>query len=299
MGNFCFRYLATGNNFAALQYEFYIAKSTIAVIVRETCQVIWSSLQELEMPVPNEETWLQIADTFYKKTNFPNCCGAADGKHIRCRKPKNSGSLFHNYKGFCSVVLMAVVDANLRFIVINVGAYGKEGDSTVFRDSPLGKKLYSSTLNFPPHACLPGTAENPQPYVIVGDEAFKLHTNLLRPFPARGLTPCRRVYNYRLSRCRRSVECAFGILANKWRVFHTPILVEPDFVDAIVKATCILHNFVRKREGTSYDDAETYPFADVNDFGPAERATGHEVRDFFADYFMNIGAVPFQRHHMW
>lgn len=291
--------MATGTNFAALQYEFYIAKSTIGVIVRETCQAIWSCLQETEMPDITKERWLEIAETFYKKTNFPNCVGAIDGKNIRCTNPKKSGSKYFNYKNFFSVVLMAIVDANLCFIAIDVGAYGKEGDSFVFRDSPLGKKLYSDTLNLPAPRCLPNTNTNPQPFVFVGDEAFKVHTNLLRPFPFRQLNPRRRVYNYRHSRCRRSVECAFGVLANKWRVFHTPILVEPDFIDDIIKASCILHNFVRKRDGVNYEESETYPFTEVDNCGPSVRDQGCEVRDYFADYFMDAGAVPFQQHHMF
>jgi len=115
----------------------------------------------MEMPEPTEEMWLDIANQFYVKTNFPNCVGAIDGKHIRCINPRAAGSNFFNYKKKISVVLMAVADANLSFVVIDVGAYEKEGDSTVFRDSPLGKKLYSDTLNLPPHLCLPDTSENP------------------------------------------------------------------------------------------------------------------------------------------
>lgn len=144
---------------------------------------------------------------------------------------------------------MASVDANLCFISIDVGAYGKEGDSNVFKQCPLGVKLYSQQLNLPEPANLPETTDNPQPFVFIGDEAFALHTNLLRPYPGRGLTLTRKVFNYRLSRARRTVECAFGVLANKWRVLHTPIQVEPEFIDIIVKACCILHNFVRKGMG--------------------------------------------------
>jgi len=100
------------------------------------------------------------------------------------------------------------------------------------------------------------TENNIQPYVFVADEAFGLHTNILRPFPGRGLNETRRIFNNRLSRARRTVECAFGVLANKWRVLHTPILVEPEFCDDIVKACCVLHNFVRKRDGCNYKEAD-------------------------------------------
>jgi len=64
------------------------------------------------MPKPNEEKWIDISKTFYSKTNFPNCLGAIDGKHVRCKNPENSGSLFFSYKKYFSIVLMAVVDAN-------------------------------------------------------------------------------------------------------------------------------------------------------------------------------------------
>lgn len=250
------------------------------------------------MPEPTVDMWLEILETFYLKTDFPNCVGTIDGKHIRCINPRRGGSNFFNYKKYFSVVLMAVADANLRFVAIDVGAYGKEGDSTVFRDSPLGRKLYSATLNLPPPRNFPNTNGNPQPFVMVGDEAFRLSTHLLRPYPARNLNPTKRVFNYRLSRCRRTVECAFGVLANKWRIFHTPILVQPVFIDDIVKASCVLHNFVRRRDGINFEDTETHPFDDLGDFaGP--RGDGLTVRDNFANYFMGVGAVPFQNNYMY
>jgi len=98
------------------------------------------------------------------------------------------------------------------------------------------------------------TENNIQPFVFVADEAFGLHTNLLRPYPGRWLNNTRRIFNYRLSRARRTIECAFGVLANQWNVLHATILVEPDFRDHIIKACCILHNFVRKRDGCNYDE---------------------------------------------
>lgn len=250
------------------------------------------------MPQPTKETWLQISDVFYEKTNFPNCLGAIDGKHIRCKNPNNVGSLYYNYKKYFSIVLMAVVNANLNFIAIDVGAYGREADLSVFRESAFGKNLYSNLLQIPEPSTLPSTENNIQPYVFVADEAFGLHTNILRPFPGRGLNETRRIFNYRLSRARRTVECAFGVLANKWRVLHTPILVEPEFCDDIVKACCVLHNFVGKRDGCNYEEAdENYINLHLSDMDHQSRnvsSRGIEIRDNYANYFINEGAVPFQ-----
>lgn len=136
-----FRYLSTGTNFVALQNEFLLGRSTIGTIIRETCQVLWTILQPKEMPDPtNRDKWIDIANKLYVKTNFPNCMGTVDGKRIRCINPKNAGSMFFNCKKYFSIVLMAVVDADYCFTTIDVGTYGREGDSTDCKECPFGKK---------------------------------------------------------------------------------------------------------------------------------------------------------------
>lgn len=90
---------------------------------------------------------------------------------------------------------MAVVDADYSFISIDVGAYSKEGDSTIFKNCLFGKKLHSEQLNLPAPVVLPNTDSFPQPFVVIGDEAFGLQKNLLRPYPGRGLTQKRKIFN--------------------------------------------------------------------------------------------------------
>lgn len=60
---------------------------------------------------------------------------------MRIRKPRISGSLFYNYKNYFSIVLLAVVDANYKFIYIDVGAFGKESDNTIFERTHFYRKL--------------------------------------------------------------------------------------------------------------------------------------------------------------
>ena len=74
---------------------------------------------------------------------------------------------------------------------------------------------------------------------------------------------------------------------NKWRVFHTPILVGQDFIDDIVKTCCILHNFVRAGDGVNYVDA--HPFEHVRNLGIGPRGQGHYVQNAFADFFIGKG----------
>lgn len=68
---------------------------------------------------------------FFNRTDFPNCIGAVDDKHIRLKKPENSGSQFYNYKNFFSTILLGVVDADYCFTAIAVGSCGSIGDSNV------------------------------------------------------------------------------------------------------------------------------------------------------------------------
>lgn len=75
------------------------------------------------------------------------------------------------------------------YLGIDVGAFGKEGDSNIFKSCPLGKDLYSETLNLSKPTILPNSSDNIlHPFVFIDDEAFALHTNLLRQFPGRHLT---------------------------------------------------------------------------------------------------------------
>ena len=150
---------------------------------------------------------------------------------------------------------MVVADADYCFISVEFGAYGSLSDSNVFKNSTFGKLLESNKINIPGPRVLPSDAEGlSMPSVLVRDEAFALSEHVLRPCPNKKSTLLKRIYNYRLSRARRIVECTFGILANKWRIFHRPIGVTPDFCDIIIKPCCILHNYVTENDGIQFDE---------------------------------------------
>jgi len=85
------------------------------------------------MPEKMEDDWVNIANDFYLRTQFVNCIGAVDGKHVRIKMPNGSGSLFYIYKHL-SILLLALVDANYCFIAVDVGAVGKSSDSIVFKN---------------------------------------------------------------------------------------------------------------------------------------------------------------------
>lgn len=101
--------------------------------MKRVCGVIWEVLRSETFPELKEEQWRDTADGFQNYSQFPNCLGTIDGKHVRIRKPKMSGSLFYNYKNYFSIVFLGIVDVNYKFIYIDVGAFGKESDSTILK----------------------------------------------------------------------------------------------------------------------------------------------------------------------
>lgn len=128
-------------------------------------------------------------------------------------------------------------------------------DFAVFKITVFRKLLETNKLDIP-HAESVIINYN-LPYVLVSDRAFSLATNLLIPYGGKNLSIKNRVFNYRLTGARRYyVECAFGILANKWRVLYRPLNVSKIFAKDIVKACVILHNVVRERYGFRSKDEQ-------------------------------------------
>ena len=165
----------------SLQYTFRVSHNSICTFVPEVCEAIIDAYCEEVMVFPRTETqWRSVADEFERKWNSPHTLGAIDGKHIAIRCPDGGGSRFYNYKGYHSIVLMAVVDANYRFLYVDVGQEGSASDGGVFRDTPLRWVLESNCLNIPLPE--PLTEDGiPVPYFFVGDDAFPLRTWLMKP----------------------------------------------------------------------------------------------------------------------
>lgn len=106
-----------------------------------------------------------------------------------------------------------------------------------------------------------------------------------------------------LSRARRCVECAFGILTSKWRVLKKDMEIYPDKVDIVVKCVCILHNIIIDREGLrdSTVPLQTCDTSEhkLNKSRVNNRANrqAYDIRDTFKTYFSSaVGSIPFQQH---
>lgn len=290
---FCFRFLSVGMTFKSLAQSYSLGRSTVAKTIYQTLKAIWKKLVFQHMsPKLTSEDLRKISDMFFSRWQFPNCVGAIDGKHFRIQKPPRSGSQYYNYKKFFSLVLQAVSDAEYKFSVIEIGGKGRQSDGGTFHFSKLNELLTNNRFNMPPPKTLPGS-NILLPHVLVGDEAYPLKTYLMRPFPSSNLDDSRRIFNKRLSRARVTIECAYGIMTNKWRVFLKAIETDTTHAKLIIKVGCLLHNIVREKDGNNDPDFRRYMSSrstsnQVITSRRNNRATlqAIDVRNNFKDYFV-------------
>ena len=233
-------FLSTGSGFRSVAWLFGISKSSVSIIVRETCDAIVNVLQRKFIKIPSGEMLNQVIDGFEQKWGFPQCAGAIDGSHIPVTSPSEYRTDFYNRKGSYSIILQGLVDDKYRFTDIYVGWPGRVHDAHVFRKSGLFAKASSGIL-------LPEITKDIEgvrvPLVIVGDAAYPLMPWLMKPFiNNRRLDEEQKHFNYRQSRARMVVENAFGRLKGRWRVLLKRMEIGIKSVPNVISACCVLHN---------------------------------------------------------
>lgn len=206
--------------------------------------------------------------------------------------------------------------------MVDVGAEGRRSDGGIFRNSDIGVGFQNKLFHLPSAEPLPNEEEE-IPFFLIGDAAFPLTRYLMRPYPGQVVNDIdKAVFNYRLSRARRTIENSFGIMAARWRIFRTTIIAELETVHEIVKASVCLHNFVLMAEENDPPENRRYcptNFVDneldgkiipgewrnivKKDCGLVDATrlgansytkNAKEQRDLLSEYFMTSGAVPWQ-----
>ena len=201
---------------------------------------------------------MNISTGFERRWQVPHCCGALDGKHCIIQCLSKSGSAYWNYKKSFSVILMVLVNSKYKIIMVDISACGTEGESNTFCNSAFGQQFLAGQIPFPNPKNLPDTHLR-APFVIVGNEAFPSMINLLKPYPRyskQGTKKSRAVYNYRLSCAWMTVECAFGILASRFCFLLWRMILSPTTATKVIKAVCVLHNFLIRGNYPFVLDAE-------------------------------------------
>ena len=120
------RFLATGKSYSSLSFLFRMHETTISRFVPIVCCFICQVLKPEHCVLPRSENdWVNLADETFARWQYPNGVAAADGKHVAIKKPIGSGSEYFNYKKFFSIVLMALVTYDYKFLYFDAGCQGR------------------------------------------------------------------------------------------------------------------------------------------------------------------------------
>ncbi len=138
-------------------------------------------------------------------------------------------------------MLLDLVDVDYKFIWADVGSNGAECDAQIFTDSELKEAIENDVTSFPPEDQLPN---DDTLYFVIGDDAFSLRMSMMKPYGRRGLPVLERIFNDGLSRARRIVENAFGILSNRFGCLLTTLKQQPPVVRDVILSCICLHNLM-------------------------------------------------------
>ena len=161
------RHLASGDKYASMMFDFRFPHNTMSVVAREVCQVIVEEYKNevISCPITTKE-WRPIAEQFKRRWNVSHACAALDGKHVAWKKPSNTEILYYNYKGFCSIVLMALLDADHKFLWVDVRGHGHMSDAQIFNESELKECLEHGTIGLTSADHMPNDDKNMKYFFI-------------------------------------------------------------------------------------------------------------------------------------
>ena len=156
---------------------------------------------------------------------------------------------------------MKFVDYDYRFLIDEVGCQGRISDEGVYRNSNFYSALKKQQLNLPEPRPLPQSSDpfwestqckGDMPIVFVEEDAFPLSTNCMKPFGFKNASDMERIFDYHLSRYRRTAKNGFGIWSNRFKLFSTNAQLTPEKTTIAVMASFALHNMFRTKSSESY-----------------------------------------------
>ncbi|CAH0730279.1 unnamed protein product, partial [Brenthis ino] len=232
------RYLATGESYPELMVSYAVSPQLMSKIIPETCLAIYKALKDEYLKIQDDTADLHgvsqpfiskicknIAETIARKShsfikmpatlreqeeamqkfrriaNFPTVIGAINCTHIKIKKPsENGGQLYINRKGFASINVQVVCDADLKIMDIVTRWRGSVHDSRIFRESRLKQRFEAGAFSG----------------ILLGDSGYACTPYLFTPL-LRTTTPQEERYNNAHISTRNTVERCFGLWKQRFR----------------------------------------------------------------------------------
>jgi len=244
--------LAHGNSYSTIGPVFNVGKSTVIEAVQDVVNGLYEIRNDhIKFPETLAEVTACI-DTFSELTDLPNVVGAIDGSHVRIKAPVDSAPDYFSRFQQHDFIIQAVVDGEKIFLDFSCGYPGSMHDGRVLRRSRVFTRAEQRVILTVPTEIV--SDQEIGPY-LVGDSAYPLSPWLMKPFPEGTQGSDEIQFNKELSSARVKVECAFGILKNRWRILIKRFDSSVEFAVRCAVACAVLHN-ICLRNGDDWDEGE-------------------------------------------
>ena len=259
-----------------------VASSTFYSLLWKTVAAI-NKVLELPGLRPDDTDQLEnLAKGFHtlSKGTMKGCVAAIDGIAIEIQKPSSWDTVnplqFLNRKCFFSINCQAMCDSHLRFLWASMKSPGGTHDSLAWSVTDMCSMLKHN----PP----------PRGYYIVGDDAYVGSDYMMTPYPGRkSMTKAKSAFNFYQSRCRITIERAFGVLVQRWGILRRALRGSLFHNVAAIRCCMRLHNLCIDQKIHSVDPM----FMPCDTF--VSTATGHRKRHRDQDVAEGDAFRPFRQ----
>nr|CAI5831368.1 unnamed protein product [Callosobruchus analis] len=172
-----------------------------------------------------------IVNGFSNLAGMPLVCGALDGTLIKMDAPHDFEPAFVDRHGDHSINAMVVCGPNLQFFYVYADWPGSATDARVLRNSGLFRRMEEGWRPYPGG-------------FLLGDSIYPLKSWLIPPIVEDVNRPEQRRFARAPKKTRRTVECAIGLMKEKFPCLNY-LRLQPVFVCKVIKCCVALCNLSR------------------------------------------------------
>ncbi|XP_052790083.1 putative nuclease HARBI1 [Mya arenaria] len=221
----CLQFFATGAHHIVIAQAHGVSRSAVGKAIHAV-SVILAGLLNRYVKFPTGLEIESVKRKFYSVAGFPNVVGAVDGTHVKIQAPPDNEADYVNRKGYHSLNVQMVCDANYRITDVIAKWPGSVHDSRMFSEGILCQKLETGQIDG----------------LLLGDSGYPCRKYLMTPYAnPRNLSEER--FNTALCRTRVLIEQTFGMLKRRFAVLKYGIRTTPDRAAVYVASCAMLHNF--------------------------------------------------------
>ncbi|KHJ84807.1 transposase, IS4 family, partial [Oesophagostomum dentatum] len=225
------------------------SQPTVSRIIAEVSEVFYNRRHEFIF-WPDERKLADTRTKFFDVCGIPNVVGAVDGSLIPIQGPSENSESFMCRKGFYSMNLSAIVDADQSFRWISVKFPGSVHDSRIFRESVIHGEF----------------SRGEKTGILLADSGYRAENFLLKPILRENRTPAEERFTRAQCRGRAVVERAFGSLKKQFLSLHSELRYSPQQCGKIMVTACALRNIAIELREEEFSDDPNNPVEEDQSF---------------------------------